>query len=639
MRKNLKIVISLIMSVVMLCSVIVLGAATTSAGNATGVGLSAYALNAYNEQWDYVWGGITPGAVDCTGLVYSYYGVGGIRTDMLSSSSDWGYVSNGIPRIHGLGLHLPGHVGVYVGSDLEVDARSTYDDMCYGSVWDLGWVEWFKVYGVEYPTSGWVKFNGNSFYYEDGQYVVSTSRTIDGVTYNFNSKGYSDTAPDESAYEQTDYSGSSSSSNSNSSNTGTSTTSKYLKNGSSGEKVKDLQTKLQALGYFDEGITGYFGDYTEEMLIEFQKDANIEVDGVAGPEVFDTLDSDDAPTRNTADTEDTEDTTEATTAAPKAEPKHDKEAAKQTVEETTEPTTIEATTEVTTAEITTAELTTEATTEEITAAPTTIPDTTAIEAMTEPDTMVIVTEPAKADDGTLRFGDANDKITDLQNRFAELRYTTAEATGIFDNATLNALHSYLAASELSQTDEISQELYSMIMSTSAVISPDYNNLQNGYTGTDVKDLNAKLMATGYLKSSSAATSYFDNDTENAVKDAQSKYNMEQTGIANMTFRQKLDSEYASLTTASESASSTDSSSSSPTRTTSITRTSKIGNKALDTVDDSNAVTNVVSTSDTKAMYQILICVAALMLAVSITATFYFIIDKKRKACTSRTRIK
>lgn len=133
MHKKCKAALSLFLSVIMLCTVLVMGTSQAFAATSTGVGLSAHALKAYNENWSYVWGGSSPGAVDCSGLIYSYNGVGGIRTDMLSASSEWGYVSNGIPRIHGLGLHHPGHVGVYVGSGMAIDARSSYDDMVYES--------------------------------------------------------------------------------------------------------------------------------------------------------------------------------------------------------------------------------------------------------------------------------------------------------------------------------------------------------------------------------------------------------------------------------------------------------------------------------------------------------------------------
>ena len=55
--------------------------------------------------------------------------------------------------------------------------------------------------------------------------------------------------------------------------------------GDSGEEVKQLQTKLKALGYFTyTSITGYFGALTEEAVIKFQKANNLSpYPGYVGP--------------------------------------------------------------------------------------------------------------------------------------------------------------------------------------------------------------------------------------------------------------------------------------------------------------------------------------------------------------------
>ena len=206
MSKVMKKVVASALSVSLAAAMLTSGAMTASAEASTGVGLSAHALTAYREGWQYVWGGTSYGTVDCSGLIYTYNYVGGNRVDMLSCSSEWGYVSNGIPRIHGLGLHMPGHVGVYIGSGMAVDARDEYSGVVYHNAYSSSWVEWFKVAGVSYPENGWVLFDGDSFYYENGQYVVSTSRTIDGVTYTFDSAGVSNIAPPSGSYQATDYS-------------------------------------------------------------------------------------------------------------------------------------------------------------------------------------------------------------------------------------------------------------------------------------------------------------------------------------------------------------------------------------------------------------------------------------------------
>lgn len=185
-KKALAVVASLMIAV----STVSVGSFSASAvSGATGVGLAEHAMTAYYEDWSYVYGGSSDGAVDCSGLFITYMGVGGNRTNLLGSSSESGNVSDGIPRIHGLGLWQPGHVGIYVGSGMAVDARDEAQDMVYHDVSTKSWQKWFKVAGVNYPITGWQTFEGNRYYYENGQYIVNCTRVIDGKTYTFNSDG------------------------------------------------------------------------------------------------------------------------------------------------------------------------------------------------------------------------------------------------------------------------------------------------------------------------------------------------------------------------------------------------------------------------------------------------------------------
>ncbi len=186
----IKKVLAVVASVVIAASSISMGGLTVSAvSGATGVGLAEHVMTAERENWSYVYGGTSPGSVDCSGLIVTYKGVGGVRTNLLGSSSESGNVSDGIPRIHGLGLWQPGHVGVYVGSGMAVDARNEASDIVYHAVSSKKWQKWFKVAGVNYPDTGWQTFEGNRYYYEDGQYVVNCTRVIDGKTYTFDSNG------------------------------------------------------------------------------------------------------------------------------------------------------------------------------------------------------------------------------------------------------------------------------------------------------------------------------------------------------------------------------------------------------------------------------------------------------------------
>jgi peptidoglycan hydrolase-like protein with peptidoglycan-binding domain len=285
MKKKFKKIISIIMVAAVIASVVVVGTVSSSASG-TGVGLAEWALNAYYSNWSYVYGGSTPGAVDCSGLIYSY--AGGYRVgDAQTFNSDYrGSMSGGIPNIHGLGLYQPGHVGVYVGNGMAVDARGDDYGVCYESVWSHGWTQYFKVPGVSYPDTGWVEFDGDYYYYEDGEYLADTTRTIDGETYVFASSGKSTSSPSSAS--------SSESSSSLSSSSDNETKSSSLKKGSTGSEVEKMQQRLYDLGYYTGAVDGEFGDSTEEAFKRFQEAAGLYVDGVAGSDL-EVLYADDAP--------------------------------------------------------------------------------------------------------------------------------------------------------------------------------------------------------------------------------------------------------------------------------------------------------------------------------------------------------
>lgn len=296
---RLKKLVAVILCIIVITSVCVIGSSITAGASGTGAGLAEYALNAYYEGWAYSWGGTSPGAVDCSGLIYSY--CGGERIAMIETCTEQGSVSAGIPRIHGLGLWRPGHVGVYIENNMEVDARGDEWGVCYDEIggWN-NWTYWFKLAAVSYPSYGWEKFNGNYYYYEDGQYIVNTSRTIDGTTYYFDGNGHSSTTP--SNMDSTSYDSSSSSSSSSSSTPST------WSNGSSGEEVEKIQKRLQELGFYTGPIDGEFGNATEQAYRAFQEAAGVTVDGIAGSD-RDVLYSDDAPHAQKAEEPATEETT------------------------------------------------------------------------------------------------------------------------------------------------------------------------------------------------------------------------------------------------------------------------------------------------------------------------------------------
>lgn len=297
---------AIILSILTLSSVCVFGATTSASASGTGAGLAEYALNAYYSGWSYVYGGATPGAVDCSGLIYSYCGGERCGDPQLNTATETGSVSAGVPRVHGLGLWRPGHVGVYIADGMEVDARGDEYGVCYESISSYnGWTYWFKLAAVSYVTNGWEKFNGDYYYYENGQYIVDTSREIDGTTYYFDSKGRSSQTPSDTS------STASSSSSSNSSNSSSNSKPTSWRNGSSGDEVKKIQNRLTELGFYTGAVDGNFGDGTEQAYRAFQQAAGLTVDGIAGSD-REVLYSDDAPHAKTEETTKPQETEETT---------------------------------------------------------------------------------------------------------------------------------------------------------------------------------------------------------------------------------------------------------------------------------------------------------------------------------------
>ncbi|MER1992722.1 MAG: peptidoglycan-binding domain-containing protein [Eubacteriales bacterium] len=67
-----------------------------------------------------------------------------------------------------------------------------------------------------------------------------------------------------------------------------------LSSGSRGEKVEELQKRLQALGYYDGEIDGQFGPGTKAAVVDFQKNNGLDTDGLAGTETLNLLYSQEA---------------------------------------------------------------------------------------------------------------------------------------------------------------------------------------------------------------------------------------------------------------------------------------------------------------------------------------------------------
>ena len=67
-----------------------------------------------------------------------------------------------------------------------------------------------------------------------------------------------------------------------------------LRTGSQGDEVKNLQSRLYALGYYTGEIDGQFGPGTREAVTAFQKRNGLAADGIVGGETREVLFSADA---------------------------------------------------------------------------------------------------------------------------------------------------------------------------------------------------------------------------------------------------------------------------------------------------------------------------------------------------------
>ena len=70
-----------------------------------------------------------------------------------------------------------------------------------------------------------------------------------------------------------------------------SSSSVYIKLGSSGTTVKNMQTKLKALNYYTGDVTGNVGEKTVKAIKDFQKANGLTSDGVAGPQTLAKIDA------------------------------------------------------------------------------------------------------------------------------------------------------------------------------------------------------------------------------------------------------------------------------------------------------------------------------------------------------------
>lgn len=335
MKKRLVFLSTLVAAVLTLAVISISNAPVADAASSkTGVGLSEHVLMAYQQGWKYRSGGYGQfingvRGTDCSGLIKSYLwwtgessnpspslvSVAGSSEGMLDSAKTKGTInysdSSTLPRVHGLILYQPGHVGVYVGDNMAVDNRTTGVNIKYEKVFGRSspkWKKWFKLPQITYPTTGFATFNGNKYYYENGQYVVNTTKTIDGTSYTFGSAGTitSSTAAGEStaaiveaavtptAVKKTVPVKPTAVSKPTAPRTSP-VTYAALDIDTTGNDVKQLQQRLKGLGYYYESVNDYYDYCVADAVSSYQDAAGLKVTGTADSATLTSLYSAAAP--------------------------------------------------------------------------------------------------------------------------------------------------------------------------------------------------------------------------------------------------------------------------------------------------------------------------------------------------------
>lgn len=245
-----------------------------------------------------------------------------------------------------------------------------------------------------------------------------------------------------------------------------------LSRGARGDSVKTLQQRLKDLKYYKGNVDGKFGDATSRALKAFQEAHGLTADGVAGKATYAILFSDNALVKGTTPTPAVSETPAAEEATP-----------------------------------------TPAATEQ--------------------------TWP------TLKKNDSGDNVAQLQEALIQLGYLTGKADGNYGAATAEAVKAFQKANGLTVDGSAGAETQKALYGGKAKAKPtptptptpkasetaasSDDVLQVGSTGSEVKDLQNKLIELGYLKGK--ADGVFGAKTAQAVKDYQKANKLTADGIA------------------------------------------------------------------------------------------------------------
>ena len=301
-----------------------------------------------------------------------------------------------------------------------------------------------------------------------------------------------------------------------------------LEKGSTGSDVKDLQTKLKKLGYYDATVDGSYGDTTAAAVKAFQKKYNLTADGIAGKETLKKLDSV-YENANSAKDDDSLRMGDSGSAVKDLQTKLKKLGYYSgTVDSTFGSGTYAAVRAFQKKYNLTAD------------------GVAGSETLKKLDSAYKNADSDK-DDDSLRKGSTGSAVKDLQTKLKKLGFYNAYVDGSYGDTTVAAVKAFQKKYDLTADgvagSETLKKLDSAYKNADSNTSTDDDSLRKGATGTAVKTLQTNLKKLGFY------TAYVDGSfgatTESAVKAFQKKYGLTADGVAGSATLKKIESAVAS----------------------------------------------------------------------------------------------
>ena len=297
-----------------------------------------------------------------------------------------------------------------------------------------------------------------------------------------------------------------------------------LRMGDSGSAVKDLQTKLKKLGYYDGTVDSTFGSGTYAAVKAFQKKYNLTADGVAGSETLKKLDS--AYKNAGSDKDDDSLRKGATGSAVKDLQTKLKKLGfyNAYVDGSYGDTTVAAVKAFQKKYNLTAD------------------GVAGSETLKKLDTAYKNADSDK-DDDSLRKGATGSAVKNLQTKLKKLGFYNASIDGDYGDTTVAAVKAFQKKYNLTADGVAGSETLKKLDSAykNADSDKDDDSLRKGATGSAVKDLQTKLKKLGFYNASIDGD--YGDTTVAAVKAFQKKYNLTADGVAGSETLKKLDSAY------------------------------------------------------------------------------------------------